>query len=698
LSHLRFLFDEATGAGVLGCAVAGIAFALAARPRSDAPAELSEVGGWLAGAGVAAAIAIALPEILPLGPIPFHVVTVLAQIAPFWCTGRGLDLLLRGGSSRSWGAGVAGKVGGALLAPACLDLGPYAVGWACALALAAAGVALGGTRRIRRRLAAGLAVGVAAATLGHGGLPRRVDDPAGLAKPALAEMAPDGRAELVSTAWGAGGRTDEITFRGQEAELRWHFEDGTSPVPVPVGDADADWWRARFPLIGLPFAATDPAKVLVIGATDEAERAVAARFAPAELRSLAGEEDARRALRAGSGSFDLALLVSCHSTRSAWLHANARDDRLWTREAFAEAWSCLRPGGTLAVATSDERLFARAVATLVADGPPLASRAWGFRVGEAGRAAPHRFLALAWSEPPPEAVARRVRDAATGWGAVPLFGPGIAVSPPWDALAGERPAEGLGRAFSRRAGAWLDLSPATDARPGFFRIARDEHPWRRWLVATCLAALLAVVFGPLGDERRRDLREGGLPLAAGLAELALLGAAFAFVLATLALRAPLVTGIALTRAPVALAALAGGFGVAWGRLARAGGGVRPGPTVVAALAVGPLLWGGEAAVVAAGTSAVRGVVAGAGAALVGAALAVVLASALYRLERRPGAVRWGWAAFGVAVTGGVPLAAWVAHAEGWPVVAGCVVAVQLASVGFAIWSRVARPSWLRAGG
>jgi hypothetical protein len=702
LSHLHFLFDPLTGVAALGCAVAGIALALGMR-RSPERASLGNVAGWLSAGAVAAAAAVSLPELLPLGSIPVYVAVVLIHVAPFWCVGRGLDGLLQGGASRLWAAGVAGKVVGVLLAAACLDRGPHLVAWAGALLLASVGVVVGGRRRIAARLAAATAVVVAATISGDTtGLPRRVHDPAGLMKPVISELVPGGRAELAGTVWNADGRTDRLEFGGPE--VPWTFTNGTAPVPVPVAAGDLAWWRARFPLVALPFVALQPDVALAVGSTVGAERPAAARFSSARVLAASYDPggvgrafaDPRTVLAEASGSLDLVFLASSHTTKSVHLHANVRDDRLWTREAFAAARAALRPGGALAVVTSDERLFARAVATGAESGGTLAERAWGFRIGEVARASPYRFLLLAWNEPPPAEVAERVRAAATEWAVQPLFGPGVAAVPPYDTLTGEA----LGRAFSRRAGAWVELAPATDARPGFFEIAREAHPYSRWLVATCLAPLLLVLLGPLGAERRRAAEEGGVPVAVALGELALLGIGFAFVLAAFGVRVPFATGIAFSREPAALAGLAAGFGIAWGRIRRPGASfslaLPAAAVIVVALAVGA----GEAALVAVRGSAVaRQLVAGAVGAGLGAAAATTLGYALQRLAtERPEAASWGWIAFGLGAAGGVSLAAWVSHVRGWPEVGAVVIAVHFVSVGVGVWSRVVPRRTVRADG
>jgi hypothetical protein len=261
--------------------------------------------------------------------------------------------------------------------------------------------------------------------------------------------------------------------------------------------------------------------------------------------------------------------------------------------------------------------------------------------------------------------------------------------PPYGALAaGGDPAEALSAAFSRRAGTWLDLGPATDSRPRFFDIARDVHLWTRWHVAACLAPLLLVLLVPLGEERRRDARARRVPLVARLAEHAALGVACAFVLAAIVQREPFATGVPFPREPAALAGLAGGFAIVRGRIARAG----VATAGAAALVAGALVGTGEAWVAAAAASPwarlLAATVAGAG---LGAASAATLSFSLGRLRvDRPAAVPWAWIAFGVAAAGGGSLAAWLAQARGWPFVAGCIVAAHVLPIGLAAWSRAVR--------
>jgi hypothetical protein len=674
--------------------------------------ERAGVAGWLAAAGVAIAIATSLPEVLPLGSATVYVVIVLAHIAPFYCAARAA--LGTKGGERVRDAGAVGVVAGVLLAVPCLDAaGAHRASWACALLLAAGGVAVGGRRAIAWRAAAAVVV-VAAASIsapGHG-LPRRIHDPDALLKPFLAEVVPGGRGEILATVWSADNRTDEVVFGGGAAALRWIFTDGTAPVPAASGAIGPDAWRQRFPLLALPFAALDPADALAIGSAPGVEREAATSFSRARLRASAydrntmrlsaepgepgGDTDARRALRAARGSLDLVLFASSHTTRSVRLHANVRDARLWTREAFAEARASLRPDGAIAVVASDERLFARACLAMAEAGAPLGRRAWGFRVGPEAASSPHRFLLLAHNEPPSAEIAARVRAASAAWAVEPLFGPGVEPAPPYGELAAgsDAHAENLAVAFSRRAGAWVDLGPATDERPRFFDIARDAHPWIRSLVATCLGSLLLVALVPLGDERRRDAHEREVPVVARIAEHALLGVALTFVLAAIAQRVPFATGVPLPREPAALAGLAAGWGIGWWRFRRIGA------TAVAALAAGALLGWGETWVAAAAGSPWARQLAAAGVCLgLGAAGASTVSFVSRSLEsERPAAVRWAWIAFGVAATGGTALAAWLAHARGWAFVGGIIVVAQVVPLVLAAWSHAAGRSAVRASG
>jgi hypothetical protein len=689
------------------------------RPRIAGPADRARAAGWLTGAGVAAAFATSLPELVPLGSPPVYVVIVLAHVAPFFCAALALDGAGRG-DGRLRAAGAGGIVAGVLLATPCLDAGgAHRASWACALLLAAGGVAAGGRRGLAWRGAAGAAVLVAASFSAPGaGLPRRVHDPDALLKPYFDEVAPGGRASILATVWSADGRTDEIAFGGAGAPLRWIFTDGTAPVPISAGAADLEAWKRRFPLLALPFAALDPADALVLGSVPGAESEAAARFSLARVRFAAydrnatrlsslpagagGDTDARRALRAARGSLDLVLFASSHTTRSVRLHANVRDARLWTREAFAEARASLRPDGAIAIVTSDERLFARACLTAADDGAPLARRAWGFRVGGEATSSPHRFLLLARNEPPSAEIAERVRAASAAWPVEPLFGPGFLPEPSYGALAAgsDGSAEALAVAFSRRAGAWLDLGPATDEHPRFFDIARDAHPWTRWLVAACLGPLLVVLLVPLGDERRRDARESGVPVVARIAELAILGVSLAFVLAAITQRVPFATGVPFPREPAALAGLAAGWAIGWARFVRGGTARAPALAGAAALAAAAMVGWGEAWVVAAAGSAwARQLVAAGVCVGLGAAGAASCCFTTQRLEsERPTAARWAWIAFGVAAAGGIALAAWLVHARGWGLVGGSIVAVHVVPLGLAAWSRAAGRSAVRANG
>jgi hypothetical protein len=465
-------------------------------------------------------------------------------------------------------------------------------------------------------------------------------------------------------------------------------------------------------MMAIPFAATGPERVLAIGSAAGPEWAAALRFSSAHVRSaaydgnaasfaegLAVRQDPRRELRASPGGFDLVLFSSSHTTRSAWLHANIGDDRIYTRESFADAWASLRPDGALAVVTSDERLFVRAILSAAAedhagiDGP-IVARAWGLRVAAEARSSPYRFLLLAWKAPPPPETVQRLTDAIAVWPVEPLFGPGLPPVPPYDEIAspgdGADGREGLNRAFSRRAGRWLDLAPATDDRPVFFDITREPHPYGRWTVAVSLVPLLFVLLGPLARERRIETDAGGPPVAVRLAEFAGLGVAFSFGLAGLVHRVPFVTGVPFTRESLALAGVAAGFGFAWipfvRRAALSSRAERTLP-LAAALAIGLLAVGWETwmTFVAASGSA-RQLVAAAGGLAVGGAGAATLTLALRRLDKdRPAALSWSWAAFGAGAVGGVALAAWLAQLHGWSFVWFLMAALYALSAGVAWW-------------
>jgi hypothetical protein len=285
---------------------------------------------------------------------------------------------------------------------------------------------------------------------------------------------------------------------------------------------------------------------------------------------------------------------------------------------------------------------------------------------------------------------------------VPLFGPGLEPEPPYGALVEEAhlSVEALSRAFSRRAGAWLDLGPATDARPRFFDIARDAHPGTRWHVAACLAPLLLVLLVPLGDERRRDARARGVPIVVRLAEHAALGVACAFLLAGTVQRVPFATGVPVTREPAALAGFAFGLAIGWARSQRTGAAGALVPAAAAPLAAGVLVGAGEAWVAAAaGSPWARQLVAALVGAGLGTASAAAISFAAGRLaSERPAAVGWAWIAFGVAAAGGSGLAAWLAHARGWPFVGGCIVAAHVAPLALAAWSHAARRRIVRGNG
>lgn len=524
-------------------------------------------------AGLTASGGLVLLLSWPLGGVLPFVVTVAAFAAPFAGWGYGVAGVARlPGASGVRGAWLAGALAGLPLAIVLVDYldDPLAAGWWATIVLGLGALVVAG-----RRPSAGVGAGVlmvlgSAAYFLIGGFSLQPSwSEAGLAttRPIYGEMRSDKLAAAPETRWSGSHRSDVLTYRGQERELRWLFTDATVPVPVVVGgDHGVDWLKERFPLLAIPVLADKPQRLLTIGAFPGPEldlaqaagvrqvQALAYNAGAAELLDLSLEggvhhtDDPRGRASAEGEGFDQIVLPVTHINRGGRLGSNLQDRHLYTLEAFHDYWQRLRPGGLLVVTTADEALFVRTILTVwamlerhpaEAGGPP-ALRSWGLRLAAgASFQGPYQYLFVVTKGNVAADLPGRLRQAMQGLPVEPLFGPGLAAgqrtlgnlfggsqqpsqASQVEALFGKgflasrhyaalfqlgglaRAEEILTRALSQQAGRWIFLSPATDQRPVFFDILPGQWPELKWLFTGTLFIVVGGVLFALPSLRRHD--------------------------------------------------------------------------------------------------------------------------------------------------------------------------------------------------
>lgn len=522
-------------------------------------------------AGLTASGGLVLLLSWPLGGVLSFIVTVAVFAAPFAGWSYGVSGVARlPGASGIRGAWLAGALAGLPLSVVLVDYldDPLAAGWWATVVLGVGALVVAG-RRPGAGVGAGAVMVIASAAyfLSSGFSLQPSWSGAGLAaaRPLYGEMRSDKLAAAPETRWSGSHRSDVLTYRGQERELRWLFTDATVPVPVVVGgDHGVDWLKERFPLLAIPVLADKPQRLLTIGAFPGPEldlaqaagvrqvQALAYNAGAAELldRSLEGDvhhaDDPRGRAGAEGEGFDQIVLPVTHINRGGRLGSNLQDRHLYTLEAFHDYWQRLRPGGLLVVTTADEALFVRTILTVwamlerhpVEAGGPPALRSWGLRLAAgASFQGPYQYLFIVTRGNVAADLPVRLRRALQGLPVEPLFGPGLAAgqrplgnlfggaqqpsqASQVEALFGKgflasrhyaalfqlgglaRAEEILTRALSQQAGRWIFLSPATDQRPVFFDILPGQRPELKWLFTGALFIVVGGVLFALPSTRK----------------------------------------------------------------------------------------------------------------------------------------------------------------------------------------------------
>jgi hypothetical protein len=251
----------------------------------------------------------------------------------------------------------------------------------------------------------------------------------------------------------------------------------------------------------------------------------------------------------------LVMVLSAHGGEGGAISSGPGDAALYTREAFAAAWSRVAPGGWLAWIAGDERVFLRGITAIRearrsedATVAPLGQNAWAWRLRrDESPESPYRFLCLVPRNRVTASSAEQLLGVARALPLRELFGPGSDVKNRYEPLSdpgGPASADpALVQLFSSRADEHVLVSPATDDGPPVFEVRADRPVAEDATLAIASLALIGVLLFPLGARRHVNAPEAGrgVPLPVRIAE-APLGALLAGLGVALALRAVLFRG------------------------------------------------------------------------------------------------------------------------------------------------------------
>lgn len=418
-------------------------------------------------AGLTASGGLVLLLSWPLGAVIPFMVTVAAFAAPFAGWGYGIAFVTRSPGARSIrGAWLVGAIAGLLLSGSLVEYigNPLSLGWWTTIILGIGALLAAGSRITAGLVGGVLMVLASAAYFLSAGLPLAPSwSEAGLAtaRSLYGELRSDKLAAEPETLWSGSHRTDVLTYRGQDQDLRWLFTDATAPVPVVIGgDHGIDWLKERFPLLAIPLLASKPQRLLTVGAFPGPELDLARALGVRQARGLAyngdaadslrragwspgGEsmdvdvrytDDPRGSLRVDQEGFDQIILPITHFNKQGWVGSNLQDRYQYTLEAFQDYWQRLRPGGLLVVTTADELLFVRTVLSIWAmlerhpteAGGPSALRSWGLHLApDAPFQGSHQYLLMVAKGSVAADLPVRLQQAIQSLPVEALFGPGL---------------------------------------------------------------------------------------------------------------------------------------------------------------------------------------------------------------------------------------------------------------------------------
>jgi hypothetical protein len=742
-------FDPAFFFVPLGAATLGLSAAWgrrdAAPPGSGSPENEAEARGvagarGLAATGMLAVGALALAGTIPVGSLPWFLLTVAVLIVAYDRGGRATRALMNEEirpvlQHAIW---LVPAVAGIALGPRLVDLlgGPVRVGWLTASLFGIASFVPGGRRRAdgwaRTEAWVGVvalvpivAAGLVLIRATPSGLPERASHVNSIVAPGFGRSRSPGDSEtsrasdeprreparIESTRWTSLARIDTVVVRAEET-TRWTLADGESPVPVPWresgpegADPSIERLLDRYPLLAHPMLFSRAGRGVVITPRPGPEARIAEALDMSSFHVLSAHDplsDPRRKLRSHSGDLDLILLITTHTDPSLVPRHHALDPRLYTLEAFREIRNKLAPAGLLAFVTYDERLFVRGLLTAwkvfaaETDDGPLADRAWALKLGsDAPFWSPYRYLLLISAAP---FKAGRLDRFENSVGPIPvktLFGPGRR---PVDRYAsfglnqGRENARGdVRKIFSARSGTWLNLEPARDRGESFFRITAPLPPPLKWLFAGCVLATILALVMPRSERRHVYAPGAGShpPIPVLLSPFVLYGAGASIAIVATAATATEVAAVPPTESAGWVGAVLAGFAIGSIRVpaSRAAivGGVAAAILFYGMRALPDALLAGDSPMSPVG----RSLSLAASGALLGLAIALPLARIRHILSRDlPDLLRWGPTLFGIATLGAPSLTHWTAQVRGpdWPW--NAAVIGSLAALGAVLWGEV----------
>lgn len=373
-----------------------------------------------------------------------------------------------------------------------------------------------------------------------------------LTKPLYADSAYRNSSARLTTTWDAFTRMDAVLNKDVDEEQALIFRNGNLFGFLPVDRPQKKTLEQStkdFPLVALPLLAGHPENILIINSGAGLATKLATDFGISQIHDMEsnralepivntrddifpfvnrtgielGYGNVRNALHYDRKIYDQIYLSIPQNNVRGWTEPGITENYLYTKEAFKNYWTHLKPGGMLVVLAGEEMLYMRALLTaweILREDPAggsdsLVKQAWGYQMlGFTAPAARYNYVLLLTKGPVDSDTATRVQKLATDMAVEQLFGPGVTPASgtfsifqhPFYILYHPRGLDiaqkALGEYMIRKLEKPVSLNIPSDQHPNFFQIADDMHPFLKWLVAVCSAALIYVVFVPLADERR----------------------------------------------------------------------------------------------------------------------------------------------------------------------------------------------------
>lgn len=733
------LFDYRFGLAALGVSVFGFFAGLAVGFGTASISGRWKSATWISAAAVAAIPAIGQMTIIPFGGVATYLSTVPLFIMPLFLCG----LALARSKAKSdptlflWhcGTGFTGAITGLWISIRwSTALGPLESAWWATVGLLF--LALMMNRRPKTITFSGIGL-IACFLFGFyldwdfSTPPRWMHDEKNLAKQYYTQK-PGDRSTPLATYWDTFSRTDVVAGM-EDGNQKRIFTNGTfvglSPHKQPDNIDNVEQIGGNSPLIALPLMAGKPRNILTINSGLGLVPKVAANMGVTQVRNLESNATTRilmdvvtgrpgiitseygktrNKLHDDEGLYDQIYLTSAQTLD--WMQPEPVENYLYTKEAFSEYWSRLKPGGMLVVLSNNELLYMRAMLTawevITEDkthgGDFLVRQAWGYRSVNFASSDPRRYLLMLVKGNIPEDLAAQVRDLASRMRVINLFGPGV--TPPRGTIniyhqpyyILYHPA-GLGIArkalndyASRNLQARADLSTTTDRRPLFFEVTRDLHPFLKWLMAACLILLAYIFFIPLSSERRLDspMAAARPPLPVHLGYFLFLGLGVTFAVTAIFHQSLLGTdsgGSLISTLTGTALGVATGMTLFWGKFRYLLGQQWPRIAITAIVFSVFSAWPPPSITLEWPTVG-QIIFAGGLSFMTGAFAAMLLIPGLQFLGRNlPPLISWSWITFGTAIATGVIIAFWIAQYWGFSFVWLASASCYLLMLGMGLW-------------